>query len=318
MKEKFEKFKTKKNKPFFVAIVMLVVSAIVITTASFAWFTLGRNGGVKAMDVKISSKEGIQISGNTTAFTTFIEKEELDGTNTTSDFRAYTGNTNKFPEVIAPSSSNFNFSVGNLPSFFTGGIEELADGSHQVETVAVTTADGKDYATGYSNSTFNVFDVFVKYEGDAETFDVSMKDSKIEVKEDTDGTAKNADVEKAMRLGFVNLGTVTSDANAGSTYAKADARIFAPGRVDGTAGSVSPIGSAGVATSISGSVITSGSVLSNYPSGMVASSGADATMTLAKGINRVRVYVWMEGQDALCTDALESQLTSVTINFEMA
>lgn len=312
-----EKLKTKKNKPFFVAIVMLVVSAIVITTASFAWFTLGRNVGVREMDVKISSKEGIVISGNTNEFTDFLNKDELDGTNTTSTYRAYAGNTNVFPDVISPSSSNFQFGVGSLPAFFTGGISSTATGDKEMETIAVTNSNGIGYPEGHS-ATYYVFDVFVKYEGEREEFTVNVGDSTIKVKQDTTAGSptQNAEVEKSMRLGFVNLGVVSGD--PGSTYSKNGVRIFAPGRVDGTASSISPIGSEGKSTSVSGSVATGGSILSSYPSGSVAPSGNDATMTLAKGINRVRVYVWMEGQDSTCTDEMVSQLVSVAIEFKMA
>ncbi|MBP9989710.1 MAG: hypothetical protein KBT46_09475, partial [Ruminococcus sp.] len=284
-----EKFQMKKRSPFFVAIVMLIISAIVITSASFAWFTLGKNGGVREMDVKISSKEGIQISGNTEKFTTYLEKDELDGTKTT-DYSAYSGNTNKFPTVISPSSSDFKFSVGSLPKFFTGGIAEKADKTQEIEMRAVTNTDGKDYADGMA-ATYYVFDVFVKYEGEKDTLDVSTGKSTVTVKKDTEDSkapVENSDVEKAMRIGFVNLGTVASAGAAGSTYAKNDVNIFAPKRVDGTAKSVTPIGSAGTSTSISGSVITGGSVLSSYPTNAVASSGTDAKLTLASGVNRVR------------------------------
>lgn len=324
MKQKFQK-----NRAFYAAIAMIVISAIVLTTASFAWFTLGKTVGVNELDLKVTAKEGLLISGNAKAadntWTNYLEKTDLDGTGTT-DWATYDATKQYLPKTISPTSTDFKFTTGNLPKMLSGGIKESAD-SWTMQAKDITAADGLSFASGQS-ATYYAFDVFIKYSGEKDSFTVSVGDSKIKVKDDaSDGTTANADAVKAMRLGFVNLGVVASESAAGTTYAKNEAKIYVP-PINGTtayedAKSVLPVTGAGDSAALDKNTFTVPSgkagtlTLGSYASGAVATSSSDATLTLEKGINRVRVYIWMEGQDANCTDALQSQLVSAILDFSM-
>ena len=96
--------KTFKKRAFISAIAMLIVSAIVLTSATYAWFSMAKRVEVESMELNVTSPEGIQISANTSAFTTKLTADEISGT-TTTRFSAYEGNINNIPGTLKPSSS---------------------------------------------------------------------------------------------------------------------------------------------------------------------------------------------------------------------
>ena len=49
----------------------------------------------------------------------------------------------------------------------------------------------------------------------------------------------------------------------------------------------------------------------------VDTGAEDAVINITEGVNRIRIYVWMEGQDANCTDELQSQLISANLVFTL-
>jgi beta-mannanase len=87
--------KTFKKRAFISAIAMLIVSAIVLTSATYAWFSMAKQVTVDSMELNITSPEGIQISANTTNFTTKLTTANITGTDDTAAgkrFNAYEGN----------------------------------------------------------------------------------------------------------------------------------------------------------------------------------------------------------------------------------
>ena len=114
--------KTFKKRAFISAIAMLIVSAIVLTSATYAWFSMAKRVEVESMELNVTSPEGIQISANTTAFTTKLTVDNIKGTDETAGgkrFNAYEGHINNIPTTVKPSSSTFTTSNA-LPACFDG------------------------------------------------------------------------------------------------------------------------------------------------------------------------------------------------------
>lgn len=319
--------KNQKKRAFFAAIAMLVLSAIVITTASFAWFTLGRNAMASDLDLKVTKQgEGIQISANASSFTDEITFEELNGT-ATSEFVAPSEEFNYFPATISPTSTNMALGSA-LPAFFTGGIDRA---TRIMESSAATSADGTSIygkadveipAEG-SVAGFYAFDVFVEYTSDAPDKEAKVKvtNTTIEVKNDeTDGTTAIAEAANAMRIGFVNCGTVTKGSTPTAATSGSEAVIFA---TNAEARDTNPIISAGESAAVPDdayvvpeSAAGTLTIADGYDCGIDTGS-EDVVLTLKSGVNQIRVYVWMEGQDANCTDSLMSQLISANLVFSL-
>ena len=315
--------KSQKNRAFFAAIAMLLLSAIVITTASFAWFSLGRSAMASNLDLKVTKQgEGIQISANATSFTDTLTFEDLNGTSTTG-FQAVSEDYNFFPAMIEPASSSF--ALNALPAFFTGGVDKA---TNTLESLATTSDNGVDVygksgaetPAGGKQAGYYVFDVFVDYSG-GETAQLKIGQSDITVKNDeSDGTQAIAEAANAMRIGFVNCGTVTKGANPAQATSGSEAVIFATNE---EARNTQPIASTGMSAEIAEDAFTvpkssAGdiTIADNYNCA-VDTGAEDQVINITNGVNRIRVYIWMEGQDANCTDSLQSQLVSANLVFTL-
>ena len=68
---------TIKKRAFVSAIAMLIVSAIVLTSSTFAWFSMSKEAEVQSMDLTVSSPEGIQISANASAWTASLTVDQI-------------------------------------------------------------------------------------------------------------------------------------------------------------------------------------------------------------------------------------------------
>lgn len=316
--------KNQKNRAFFAAISMLLLSAIVITTASFAWFSLGQSASASNLDLKVTKQgEGIEISANATTFTDELTFEDLNGTSN-SGFQAPSADYNLFPETIDPASSYFSLNSG-LPAFFTGGVDK---GKDTFTSFATTSADGREIygksgvatPAGSKQAGYYVFDVFVNYTGENKA-SLKIGSSGITVKNDeTDGTQAIAEAANAMRIGFVNCGTVTKGSTPAQATSGSEAVIFATNEEARNTNPIASEGKSGVLAAGAANVPSSAAgditVQSGYACA-VDTGAQDQFINIVPGVNRIRVYIWMEGQDANCTDELQSQLVSANLVFEL-
>lgn len=301
---------TLKKRTFISAIAMLVVSAIVLTSSTFAWFSMATRVTVETMELNITSPDGVQLSGNTSAFTTMLTVKDLKG-ETTARWAAYEGNQNNFPELLAPSSSYF-YLDNNLPTFFAGSID--ASGRLSAQEVS------SDVGSGYV-----AFDIFVKV----------ANDMPIYWNQTTLTCADNADVPSAMRIALVNCGTVAAKAGAKAilavkptSHSNNNAVMYEPNSQNHSEGSGYTDGESGVPDTYIKTAFTprepnAGKANNIYQHNTYTGSSfatrasdvapANAYFNAKAGINRIRVYVWMEGNDVDC----ENSVAGSTINFNL-
>ena len=123
-----------------------------------------------------------------------------------------------------------------------------------------------------------------------------------------------------MRIGFVNCGTVTKGSSPAQATSGSEAVIFATNE---NARNTNPISSTGVSGILADGAYTvpSGSA-GNITIGSgyacpVDTGSQDQVINIENGVNQIRIYIWMEGQDANCTDSLQSQLISANLVFEL-
>ncbi|MBQ5591631.1 MAG: hypothetical protein IIU80_01645 [Clostridia bacterium] len=302
---------TLRKRTFISAIAMLLVSAIVLTSSTFAWFSMAKRVEVEKMQLNITSPDGVQISGNTDAFTTMLTYDDLMGLSG-ARWDAYDGNTNNFPELLRPSSSVLSFSK-SLPVFFEGSVND----SKQLNLYQVA-----DTSSGYV-----VFDLFVKV----------SKPETVWFNETTLTCEGNADVPTAMRMAFINCGTVTekSDAAAISAVLPIDqnGRRATLYEFDSTNHTQHSGYSAGPAThdkyiwAAGNNVKMVDASAEKYyvddpynarvtsATGKVNENNVDTEgyISVQTGVNRIRVYLWMEGNDVDCAN----DVAGATIDFNL-
>ena len=301
---------TLKKRTFISAIAMLIVSAIVLTSSTFAWFSMAKRVEVETMELNITSPDGVQLSGNANAFTTMLTLADLKG-ETSARWAAYEGNINNFPELLKPSSSTISV-ANSLPKFFEGSVND--EGKLTVKEVADDTKGG-----------YVAFDVFVKVGQDTNVF----------WNETTVSCDDNPDVISAMRVAVVNCGPVAAKAEADAILGvlpvnpaqhrvtmyqpNADLHTADSGYADGVSGvpdlyftapctNITPGGNGkNITTSGNYTAAANGTQLKDE------NMDTDAYFTASTGINRVRVYLWMEGNDVDC----ENSVAGATLGFNL-
>lgn len=302
--------KTLRRRTFISAIAMLLVSAIVLTSSTFAWFSMAKRVEVEEMNLNITSPDGVQVSANADAFTTMLTLADIKG-ESTARWKAYEGNKNNFPELLTPSSSNFDFNY-SLPKFFSGSINDAG----YLSAALVT----EDTVGGYV-----AFDIFVKVGQDMQVF---WNNTTITCDD-------NPDVVSAMRVALLNCGTVAAKATADDILAVVPqnagahrAVMYEPNSANHTEasgyqdGEKVPVGYLKTAFTNrtpggkGNNIMTS----SDYTSAFIGTTstdenkGADSYFDAKAGINRVRVYLWMEGNDVDCAN----DVAGASIKFNLA
>lgn len=302
--------KTIKKRAFVSAIAMLIVSAVVLTSSTFAWFSMSKKVEVEAMKLNITSPDGIQISANAKAFTTKVTREMLLGTAEQDRYNADTTATFNYgldeKAVISPASSSFNVAAGALPVFFTASIDDAGN----VNAVKSNDASGA----------YVCFDVFIKL---ATASQVWFNQTTLTCKD-------NPEVVYAMHMAFVNCGT-TADASAAVSIksgikARGGDRSICAYQIDSTHHTANSGHETDEIQSVLGlksafsnqSPVPSGSSIINnttYAETVTCTRVNDTTkdtdgyINCGAGITRVRIYLWMEGNDWDCAnDVAGSQI----------
>ena len=297
---------TLRKRTFISAIAMLLVSAIVLTSSTFAWFSMAKRVEVENMKLNITSPDGVQISANTEAFTTMLTMADFVDEEATTRWKAYTGHTNHFPELLRPSSSNMAL-ANSLPKFFEGSVSDSG---------VLSLAQVQDTTGGYV-----VFDLFVKV----------GKNETVWWNETTVTCEDNPEVETAMRVALLNCGTVSEKAGVDEIITKLPANtqnnrvvMYEIDSTNHTAAS-----GYGAGDVVPSSYIHSASTNAQMPAGKYyTTTGAgvfqgttvtennastNAYFNAAAGINRIRVYLWMEGNDVDCAN----DVAGATIDFNL-
>lgn len=310
--------KTIKKRAFVSAIAMLIVSAIVLTSSTFAWFSMSKQATVESMDLTVSSPEGIQISANASAWTANLTIDEIFNTDdtTTSRYDAYEGNANLYPADLVPVSSAIEYSdtdTGRV-NFYKA---TLNDAGYANVSVISQTAGNAD------NAGLIAFDLFFKVANDTTVY--------FGTSEFKDNSA--SDVLTSLRLGFTPLGNVP----IGSTAAEAQAlNAFTRGtnnivyEVDcmNRSADAKSLGQTDgkiptkylAATSAAGQ--TTNGILNNTQTKATAAklvtdtdNASVKSFNLKAGVTKMRVFLWVEGNDIDCQNSIAGAAFTAALKF---
>ena len=320
-----------KKRAFVTSIIMLIISAIVLTSSTFAWFVMGDKVEIEEMDVKLYAPEGIQISANANqnGWTQSLSVNNLfdTGDKDTSDplLDAVAGNKNMYPEYLIPASSGFAGATNGYPNFFSAKVS--ADGTSSITQIV---EDGT--AEAAAKAGIVAFDIFIKSSSSADT-KIDFSNSKIEEVVESGATPTNC--QSAIRYAFVELGNDADATKDGSAYRAMQGSINAHGAeadslshstagivAGATAGSVYSPQAKGVTAAGNDKVadttkyiFTDGADVSS----MIALSNATDSMSfmLKPGVTRFRVYIWAEGNDIDCREVIAGSSLKAQLMIEI-
>ena len=314
---------TIKKRAFVSAIAMLIVSAIVLTSSTFAWFSMSKEASVDSMNLTVSSPEGIQISANASTWTAKLTVDEIFDNDpaTTSRYDAYAGNNNLYPADLIPVSGAFREadSATGYANFFKASLNDTGKASISAVT------QSKD---SQNDAGLIAFDLFFKV---AEAQTVKFGGSTFTDTTENSGNSINTALRVAFTpLGTVAIGTAPAEVTALNSFNSARSVVYEVDSInrsdDAAALNIAPgaiqtkalyrgAGNTNLSTS-NGVLVSSGNEVA--VSGIQIASTADPStkaFDLSAGITKMRVYIWVEGQDVDCLNSVAGAAITAALKF---
>ncbi len=306
------------------SLLLLFVAATLLISSSYAWFTSNQTVTVSSLNVNVEAKNGLQISTDGTNWKSIIQNEDILNATST-----YATNVNQIPSVLEPVSSAGNVTNGKLDMFY-GTVGTNVDGDYTLATAKQTDVAG---VTGR----YITFDLFFKVEKDTPVYLSTASGVKAK-----NGTT-SVGLENASRIAFIDQGNTSAGSqiatiqalNAGNTAstklwelnydvhtAAAVANAYDTYGLTTTTTGAARLPYYGVKANIdeTDNILLTSANNATFFSAVVPSistvSGFDANqslVTLKAGITKIRVYMWVEGQDVDC----ENNASGSDITFDL-
>ncbi len=302
-------------------LILLFALGITLTTSSYAWFTSNRIATVWLMDVKVAAQNGIEISADAIKWGPEITIEDLQDAHLT-----YQSSINQLPVVLEPVSTIGEVEAGQLKMFY-GKVENARNSSTNFTLRTSREQDERGFGETF-NAKYLAFDIFLKTNTPTNLY---LTEESGATYNGTDGE-ESAGIENSMRFAFVVEGNTeanspVSTAQLMRTSNRNNVYIWEPNYNTHTAAAIenardvygmnisAPSGVLpyeGVKAEIpkDAGVMINTAKRANFPSYFDVvkvdyTSKADfkeyiQVFNLEAGITKVRVYVWIEGQDVDC------------------
>ena len=296
-----------RKKALVPAIAMVLASVIALSGVTYAWFTTGTTASVTGMDVNVKTANGIQVSLDASSWKSVITATDIK--NAITGATAYANRVIQYPEgEIAPVSSAGNVVDGKMQMF--GGEYNNAGNLRGWEL-----AD----KNGTTECDYIAFDLFFKSTSE-QPLTLKVGDDASFVKETLAlGGVANTGVEKAVRVAFVPMGSVNGNDAAGARalkMASGKAVIWEPNsgtRADGVDAETGKLAYSGFTKAFED---VAESALGAEVEAVTSVDGTQEDfIQLANGITKIRVYIWLEGQDVDCINNISSGDFTVNLGF---
>ena len=311
-------YKKTRRKRMKLLLLLILLTGLMLTVSTYAWFTANRIVSVNSLNVRVDSQGGIEISVDGLSWKTVINQEELKGAVST-----YESSLNQFPDSLIPTSTVGTVS-GGFMSMYRGVTESNDDGDYILTTKVSNEALGTE-------GDYLAFDIFLKVDKAQPAY--LTPNSKVTFT----GTG-NAGVENAIRVAFLDEGNVPIGSSKSAIQSlrggtASDLYIWEPNSnthsSTGIANAYSlfgqtisannaPLNYSGVSREITAAqnITLGNATATNYPAYFANVNPNYKTTTgftsntqifdFKAGITKMRVYIWLEGQDVDCENGSSS------------
>ncbi len=324
----------KEKKKLSSLLLLLFISVIFLGTSTYAWFTSNKSVKINTLNVHVETQSGLQISTDATTWKTVISTNDIT--------TGYAGATNQLPDNLEPVSTGkvVDTTTGFLNMYY-GTVATNAGGDYILTAGKSTETNSSGEA---STGKFIAFDVFFKVDKTTPLYLTTS--SSVTAKEgSTDQGLKNA-----ARVAFLDEGTADAAATVAQMQAlkgatDATTYIWEPNYdVHMDSGVANARDVYGITTTtVGGNLLPYDGVIADINaddnillSNSKATSFADKfksvtvdyqtnaafggstqnfvpIFTLNKGVSKVRIYMWVEGQDVDC----ENNASGTDISFNL-
>lgn len=320
--------KSKRRADVKSSILILLLIAILLIASTYAWFTANTSVSISTLDVKVEAQNGLQISVDGTNWKTVLTNDDIKGANAT-----YTTSKNQIPDMMEPVSSAGTVASGVMEMFY-GTISSDTLGNNKLSAAKQT---DKEENGATATGKYIVFDAFLKVD----------KTSALSLTKNSSVTAKAGTMDKglqnAARVAFCKS-TATANGSELTTIqglVPTTSYIWEPNYDVHTSTGVSNAKDVyGITTTqTGGSLLAYNGIKAEIPGGTpVPLNSADTNyfqavtpayytpaaevpntklFDLEAGITKVRIYMWIEGQDVDCENSASGADISYTLDFSI-
>ena len=299
----------KKKRKLVLIIFLFIITLLMLTSATFAWFSANKNGLIESIDINVATVDGLQISPDAIDWSNEVSKDQLENA-----IQTYQGAFNQFPDTLHGISTDGTVVNGRMNMFF-GTTDQTSNGNYTITAVQETEINcvGDEECEGHH---YIAFDVFL------------LTSTKVDLVVTTNSSVVNRDSydtggQNSARIAFVNEGTVDGTSNplvaqgllqgSSSVIWEPNYDVHTKGGVEqarrfysiNTATSGSPrLPYSGINQAFNTPVLLSETKNSRYftpmhpdiATTMVFSENQDL-MSIPAGITKMRIYMWLEGED---------------------
>ena len=330
------KGRNKKKLNLRSSLLVLLLIAILLIASTYAWFTANTVVTISTLNVHVEAKGGLQISADGINWKTVLSNEDIapDALTTT-----YAGNVNQIPEILEPVSTTGNVTDGRMDMFYgvvTAATAADADAKIKLGDFTLTTS--KETDTQGTTGKYIVFDAFLKVDSDKTLSLTENSDVKADPAKGPDRGLKNA-----ARVAFVPSTDVAADGAETKTIQdlvpNGKACIWEPNDdvhtapavsaaksiygLDTTPTSAAPLPYYGVKAVTKKPVPLNSKDEASFakvtPSIQTTEGNKDTkeVFGLTKGITKVRIYMWIDGQDVDCENNASGSDITYDVQFSI-
>lgn len=154
---------SRKRRLFFL-IFLLLITSIFLTTSTFAWFTHNRIVTIKSINIHVQASGGIEISAEAINWTTVIDPEDIENANG----GGYPTSVNQIPSRMEPVSTGkeIDTTTGFLKMFY-GTTDSDLDGNNILTSYRSIEKEGHG---DLSDGRFIAFDMFFRVYNDVDIY----------------------------------------------------------------------------------------------------------------------------------------------------
>ena len=309
----------KKKRKILLSLIMILFVGVILTASTYTWFTANRVVTVEALDVNVSTTAGLLVSVDAINWKTIVTKDDIKNASGT-----YPAAVNQLPaDTTEPVSSAGEVDAGTgFMNMFKGTLTANDTGQFKDLTATKSTeANGED-------GDFIAFDLF--FQTNQET-DLYLTNNSTVTAGLTD-----TNIQNATRVAFVPQGNISDTSNSSGAQAlkatdSTGLKIWEPNADTHTSGAVANAANypgladgiragSGNATlqyyGIKAAIATKEDIAStnstyftdmnttgfimDTPASGIPDSAYKQVLHLQAGITKVRIYMWVEGQDVDC------------------
>lgn len=303
--------KSKKQRKLFLMMVMMLSTAAFISTATYAWFTANTTVAIEDIQVNVEAQGGIQVSADGTNWKSIVNVADLTAADLT-----YAGATNQIPTILEPVSSALTVDASGQMEMHYGEVTTNVGGDY------ILTATKEPSEVDGVAGKYVAFDLFFRLEVGSQLY--LTPNSGVETPDATDTGIKNS-----TRMAFVNHGSTALGSNTATIQAlnagvAAPVYLWEPNYNSHTApaiahaldtyslsvtdgGATVPYSGVSAPVAALDDVLVGEATEALYPAFFTAITPTyqtvngfaanTAAFTLPEGISKVRIYMWVEGQD---------------------